>query len=118
MPKTTHSGRDAAVQECIENCTECHATCLSTAAHCLEKGGEHARPEHMTLLLDCAQICATSADFMLRNSERHHVTCGACAEICRACAEDCEQMADDPVMQRCAEMSRTCAESCERMAAG
>ena len=106
------------MQHCIEECLRCHGVCLQTVAHCLETGGHHADPAHIGLLLDCAEICQTSANFMLRGSDRHQLTCGVCAEVCRACAEDCERMAgDDQIMKQCAEECRRCAESCQRMAA-
>ena len=115
---TTASTVSREVQECIEACLRCHGICLQTVAHCLEMGGRHAEPSHIGLLLDCADICQTSANFMLRGSDRHQLTCGLCAEICRACADDCERMAgDDRIMQQCAAECRRCAESCERMAA-
>lgn len=104
------------MQECIDNCMRCHAVCLETITHCLQKGGKHAEAAHVRLLQDCAQICATSADFMLRGSDLHARTCGVCAEVCERCAESCERMADDDVMRRCAEECRRCAESCRRMA--
>jgi hypothetical protein len=107
----------AEMRECIQNCLSCHAVCVETAAHCLRMGGKHAEERHIKLLLDCAQICATSADFMLRGSEMHGLTCGVCAEVCRSCAEDCEHMADgDQQMLACAEMCRRCADSCASMA--
>jgi hypothetical protein len=105
------------MQQCIANCQECHSVCLSTVAHCLEKGGRHAEASHVTLLLDCADICRTSADFMLRGSSLHGRTCAACADICRHCAEACERLGDDDEMRRCAEACRRCAESCAAMAA-
>ena len=101
---------------CIDECIECHRVCLSTISHCLEQGGEHAAPQHIGLLQDCAQICATSADFMIRSSTVHGSVCAACAEVCRACTEDCERMGDDPVMRECADVCRSCAESCQQMA--
>lgn len=108
----------AEMRECIANCTECHNTCTETAIHCLGMGGDHASPRHQRVLLDCAQICATAADFMLRGSELHGRTCGACAEACARCAEECERLAGgDLTMQQCAETCRRCAESCQRMAA-
>ena len=71
------------------------------------------------LLLDCAQICATSADFMLRMSDHHPQVCGVCADICDACARECESMADGAeFMRRCADACRRCAESCRRMSSG
>lgn len=111
---TQSAGHD--MQQCIQNCTECHRVCLETIQNCLSMGGQHASPEHIRLLQDCAQICRTSADFMIRGSELHTRTCGVCAEICQRCADECERMADgDAQMQRCAEVCRRCAESCRRM---
>lgn len=117
MSHHTAEHRDPGMNECIENCTQCHATCLETINYCLGKGGKHADPEHISLMGVCADICATSADAMLRGSPVHAVTCGACAEICRRCAESCESMGDDAEMQRCAQMCRRCADSCASMAA-
>lgn len=105
------------MQQCIQNCTDCHRVCLETEAHCLQVGGKHAGPTHVRLLLDCAQICATSADFMIRGSDLHARTCAACAEVCERCAESCEGAGDDEVMRRCAEACRRCAESCRQMSA-
>ena len=39
-----------ALRHCIDECTNCHQVCLSTIQHCLQKGGEHARPDHIRLL--------------------------------------------------------------------
>jgi hypothetical protein len=117
-PHTTPSAVSREMQQCIEECLRCHGICLQTVAHCLEMGGRHAEPSHIVLLLDCSEICQTSANFMLRSSDRHPLTCGVCAEICRACADDCERLAgDDQMMRQCADECRRCAESCERMAA-
>ena len=113
---TINTPHTAQMQECIDNCMRCHAVCLETITHCLKKGGKHAAPDHVRLLQDCAQICITSADFMLRGSELHARTCAVCAEACARCAEECERMADDEMMRRCAEECRRCAESCQRMA--
>ena len=112
---TMTSRHTAEMQECIDNCARCHAVCVETTAHCLELGGRHAEAHHIRLLQDCAQICATSADFMLRGSDLHHHTCGACAEVCERCAEACARIGDDDMMRRCAEACRRCAESCRLM---
>lgn len=111
--------RSPEMNACIDNCTQCHAICLETINHCLSMGGKHAAPDHISLMATCADICATSADAMLRGAAVHEFTCGACAEICRRCADDCASMAaDDPEMQRCADACRRCAESCAAMAPG
>lgn len=105
------------MQQCIEECLNCHAACTMTAQYALGEGGEMADPGVVGVLLDCADICQTSANFMLRGSPYHGTTCAACAEICRACEEACRAFPDDEQLAHCAEICGTCAESCERMAA-
>lgn len=106
----------ADMEQCIENCLNCHRSCEETAAYCTQMGGKHAEPMHLGLLRDCAQICVTSADFMLRGSDMHPRVCGVCAEVCDRCAESCEQFGEDALMHECAEICRRCAESCRQMA--
>ena len=49
--------------------------CFSMAtAHCLEMGGEHVAPDHLRLTLLCAEICETSAKFLMSNSDLHKET--------------------------------------------
>lgn len=116
MTHASGHGHSDGMQACIDACTSCHQTCLHTARHCLEKGGEHATSAHIALLLDCAQICATSADFMTRHSQHHRTTCAACAELCRACAAACEKIGGSDMMKQCAAECRRCADSCATMA--
>lgn len=111
-----HAAPSKEMAQCIDNCQECARTCLETARHCLEMGGEHAAAEHITTLLDCAEICQTSANFMSRGSQMQGAVCGVCADACIRCAEACERFPDDEVMRKCAEICRRCAESCQRMA--
>ena len=108
---------DDDMRQCIAACIDCGVLCTATVTHYLEQGGKHADASHIRLLLDCADICQTSANYMTRGSELHTRTCGVCAEVCDECAAACEEMADDAQMQACAQACRTCAESCRRMAA-
>ena len=81
MRGTTREHESERMQECIDNCSNCHAACLETVVYCLQKGGHHAEEGHVRLLLDCAEICQTSANFMLRNSPLHAITCAACSAL-------------------------------------
>lgn len=103
------------MKACLDACQSCHVTCLSMVMnHCLEAGGAHVAPAHVKIMLDCAQICATSVDFMARGSEHHRHICRECAEICRACAASCEKLDG---MEDCVAACLRCAEACEKMAA-
>ncbi len=103
------------IEHCIQQCTECHRVCVETLQHCLEQGGHHVEPAHVREMLDCAQICAVSADFMSRGSDTHIDVCGVCAHVCQRCAESCEKVNDSAEMQRCIDACRACAQSCREM---
>lgn len=118
MYNQTHTSITEEMRECIQECQGCHEVCLESITYCLEMSGEHADPRHIGLLLDCAEICQTSANFMLRGSGLHPYTCEVCAELCEACADSCEGFTDDQMMQQCADVCRSCAESCRAMASG
>jgi len=101
------------MQSCIEACDRCHRMSLQEAMnHCLEAGGKHVEPAHFRLMMDCAEICQTSANFMLSSSSHHAQVCRICAEICDACAESCDKLDG---MEDCAKACRDCARQCRTM---
>ena len=105
---------DLTQEECLKLCLDCHHICLEMAMHhCLQTGGKHTEPEHFRLMLNCAEMCQTNANFILSSSNLHVLTCGVCAEICRLCASSCEAIGE---MEGCVQACRACADSCERMA--
>jgi hypothetical protein len=71
--------------------------------------------QHLRLLMDCALICQTSADFMLRESTFYARVCGACADICETCADACADISDDDRMKDCVALCRECATVCRDM---
>ncbi|AKQ69083.1 Ferredoxin [Myxococcus hansupus] len=109
---------DTELSQCIEDCLACQRVCLETLTYCLGKGGRHAEAKHLRLLMDCAEICQTSANFMLRGSELHSRTCFACSEVCGRCAESCARLGEDRLLKACADMCARCSESCWRMGGG
>jgi len=103
------------MQRCIDECLRCYQTCFGMLTnHCLETGGKHVEPRHFRIMMACAEICRTSAHFMLMSSEHAKHVCGECAEICDQCAQDCEQLGD---MDECVRACRACADECRRMMA-
>ena len=104
------------VQSCIDSCWRSHVMCLETARYCLEQGGLHATPAHQGLLADCAEICQTTANALIRRSSQHAAFCKACADVCDACARQCEGFAEDQRMALCARTCRECANHCREMA--
>lgn len=104
------------MSDCVAECEKANRACLETLRDCLERGGAHVAPAHVRLLLDCAEICQMTANFMLRGSAVHGIACGACAKVCERCAESCETISGDSKMAACAETCRACAKSCREMA--
>jgi hypothetical protein len=97
------------MQDCINDCLNCHNVCFDMATQALQKDAKNVN--YITTLQDCAEICLTSAHFMLRNSALHGYTCQACAKICTHCEEMCNQQGDTD----CANACRACANSCQQM---
>jgi hypothetical protein len=104
------------LQQCIQNCRDCHRICMLTITHCFARGDERCEAAHIRLLMDCAEICQTSANFMLRASELHPYTCAVCAQVCEQCKSACERFPDDEQMRLCADACQRCADSCHYMA--
>ncbi len=102
------------ILECAKICLNCYQKCTETLPLCTKVGGKHVEPEHLNLLMDCARMCVTNADFMLRNSNYYQQSCTITARISDDCAESCEKF-DEDFMKECANACRRCAESCREM---
>lgn len=111
---THDNGADKHQLACIATCNKCHETCLHTAmTHCLEAGGKNVEAGHFRLMINCAEICQITSNFMLSGSAYNQNLCSICADVCDACANSCEQVGG---MEACVKACRECAESCRKMA--
>jgi hypothetical protein len=109
MNQLSHTAHNA-----LHALATCHQTCHSMAmVHCLELGGDHARPQHLRLMQDCADICAVTADFIGRKSQFHTQISAFCVQICETCAEACEKLGR---MEACVTACRECAARCRDVA--
>lgn len=110
-------GQGVNMEQCIRDCLACYEECTSCLPHCLAQGGKHAEQKHLILMMECAQMCETSARFMQLKGQFAYEHCQLCAKICDACAESCSKVdLNDSMMQKCAEVCRKCADSCRSMA--
>jgi hypothetical protein len=115
MPDTAAEPR-ADLATCADLCQATHRACIETMLYCLRHAGAYADADHIRLLADCAQMCQTAADFMLRGSPLHGAVCAVCAEVCDQCAVECDAFGDEGRLEACARLCRQCAASCENMA--
>ena len=114
MPDTLAETR-ADANTCADLCQATRQSCLETMLYCLGRGGPYADADHIRLLADCAEMCQTAADFMLRESPLHGSVCAVCAEVCDQCAIECDAFAESR-LEQCARLCRQCAASCESLA--
>lgn len=94
-------------RDCIDACNRC-------LAYCLRQGGGHAAFEHVRRLMDCLEVCITTADLAGRNSPVAPALVQVCAEVAEDCAQSCDQVGQgrDAELGRCAEECRDLAEWC------
>lgn len=103
-------------RECVDRCFDCTRICLDTVMNkCLVMGGRHAEPQHVGLMLGCAELCNAVARYLLSTQVLKTKICAACAEVCEACAHSCAEIGH---MEQCVESCRHCAEACRRMGMG
>jgi hypothetical protein len=102
----------APMRACADACDACRRQCSMLIAHGLESGGELASAPHIQVVMDCAMLCAATADFLVRGSVRHRALCRLCADVCRACEASCRGMPTGSTVARCAELCHACAEAC------
>jgi hypothetical protein len=98
------------LSDCVNACLKAHRACTESAIHGIQQGGPAADWELIQLLLDCADITQTCANFMLRSSRLHHLICQAASEVADRCAFACEKLASEDIRLR------ECADSCRRAA--
>ncbi|HUG48842.1 MAG TPA: four-helix bundle copper-binding protein [Candidatus Limnocylindria bacterium] len=116
-PQMTGNVDREALLECIDACFDCAQACTACADACL---GEERHLTHLVrcirLNLDCADVCRTTGNLLLRQTEPDwaviRAQLEACVEACQSCGSECQRHADGMNMEHC----RVCAEACHRCA--
>lgn len=104
------------MQECVDKLLECYKVCSLCLQHCLSMGGKHVTEEHISAMIECEEMCQTSAEFLINDSKFAHELCGICARICDSCADSCLEVDEnDPTMKECARVCRETADACRIM---
>ncbi len=98
--------------ETLQTLALCQQICRSCADACLGEDSITPLRRCIGLNLDCAALCAATAELVIRQTEGSysvmHEQLHACALACQACAEECQKHAS--MHKHCA----TCAETCRR----
>ena len=63
-------------------CQDCQYTCDLLIDHCLHKGGAWSKPDKISILRDCSDICQMSANLVSRHSKFAKEACALCSAAC------------------------------------
>jgi hypothetical protein len=113
---TTEHGLGKQIEECVAKCLDCRSLCMKVVDHCWRLRKIKRECPDIRPLLNCAEMCATTARFMLRGSEFCRELCVLCAQVCQCCADQFRGVHDETEIEACAAACRQCAECCERIA--
>ena len=114
---TTHpragAGADTAASvRCIEACVECAQACTACADACLSEEMVADLTACIRKNLDCADVCATIAAVLSRQTGSNTDVLRAQLEACRAACASCA--AERETHAQMHEHCRVCAEACRR----
>jgi hypothetical protein len=98
-------------QSCIEACLKCVAACNHCASSCLKEQDVAMMARCVQLDMECAAICAATAQLMSMGSQYALQLVSICANICRECTDECGMHHNDHC-KRCAEACLSCADAC------
>ena len=119
-PRTFNIDQDLLVRA-IEACTDCAQACTQCADACLSEDDVKAMAKCIRTDLDCADICATTARILSRQTEYDaNVTraiVAACAQACKTCGDECEEHGRHGMEHCaiCAEQCRNCEATCREL---
>ncbi len=99
----------------LASLAECHEMCIVAMLHSLDEGGYFAEKDHITMLMDCAEICHEASDFYLRDSSFAGDMLDLCASVCEDCSKHCAVFFEDQIMDQCSEVCDNCAKACRAM---
>ena len=95
---------------CVAALQACHATCLQFATFdCMQGNYPRVGPNQFRLMLDCAELCQTAANFLIRDSDHYLRVCREALVICEDLASDCRKFPGmEAILAACDECVSAC----------
>jgi hypothetical protein len=105
---------------CLEACLSCGQACTACGDACLSEDSVAELTKCIRTNLDCADLCAATANVLSRHTGYDagltRAVLAACAKACGTCADECEQHADHHEHCRiCATECRRCERACDEL---
>ncbi|MEO6538123.1 MAG: four-helix bundle copper-binding protein [Ferruginibacter sp.] len=101
--------------ELIKKIDICIAACNFCASSCLKEENVKMMAKCISMDIDCAEVCRTTAILLARDSPHGKHLLKECIELCDACAAECGMHEADHC-QACAKACRECSEACKAAA--
>lgn len=92
----------------------CHVAAMDALRVSLSSGWDPDARDRVTMLLDTADICRTTGDFLQRGSVHVPDVCRTCAIVCGECRDECERLGAEE-LSACAEACDRCVRACSRL---
>lgn len=99
--------------EVLRTVQYCEIHCEHMSGMLFQVPDVYYRQNQISLLRDCADICALTVKFLARNSYFARMLAHLCAHICEACGQECSRFPDQ-MSQMCAQICFQCAQICRR----
>lgn len=93
----------------------CVAACNFCASSCLKEDNVQMMAKCISIDMDCAEVCRTTAILLARDSNHGKHLLRECIEICEACEAECSKHETAHCMA-CAKACRECADACKAAA--
>lgn len=103
--------KDPKTNALLQQLMKCIAACEHCADACLDEEDPRSMAECIRLDRDCADICALTARFLGRDSERTPQLLQLCSAICDACHAECARHNNEHC-RACAEVCAACRDAC------
>ncbi len=121
MDSQEDSRRNSKMLDCIDKCLYSYITCWKTRQGFSSSAGEDGLASLNPSLLECAEICRTTASSLHWDSAFWEASCALCADACATCAWACSRFSSDEqikaVLDACGECMTACRELAESQVA-
>jgi len=116
MNPDVNAAQNSRILDGIEKCLYCCIECgRAFQARTRPQGAE--LPEALQLsLVECAEICRTTASFLRWDSAYWEAACALCADICMKCAWECARVSEDEQIRIARDACEQCAVLCRELA--
>lgn len=121
-PRRAPDNLTAVLAQCLDACRDCAQSCTQCADACLSEPSVDQLAVCIAVNLDCADVCAVTANVNARltgfDSELAKAMLAGCAVACRVCGAECERhAAHHQHCKACSDQCRDCEQACRDLIA-